>query len=98
MRKDHKNKIDKAKEDYEFEKQQNECTFAPKTNNYIPKNQRKNLVAPQTVPVNGQQAQKLTAEERRQKTMQKQIDRMNKAREEKERVNTMTERGIPKSK
>ena len=29
--------------------------------------------------------------------MQKQLDRMNKAREEKERVKKMTERGIPKS-
>ena len=29
-RKMQKNKTDKAKEDYEFEKQQEECTFAPK--------------------------------------------------------------------
>jgi len=29
--------------------------------------------------------------------MQKQLERMNKAREEKERVKRMTERGIPKS-
>lgn len=29
--------------------------------------------------------------------MQKQLERMNKAREEKERIKKMTERGIPKS-
>ena len=29
MRKAQKNKTDKAKEDYEFEKQADECTFAP---------------------------------------------------------------------
>ena len=30
--------------------------------------------------------------------MQKQLERMNKAREEKERIKNMTQRGIPKSK
>ena len=35
MRKDQRQLADKAKEDYEFEKAQQECTFAPKTNKPI---------------------------------------------------------------
>lgn len=39
----------------------------------------------------------MSASERAKKTYEKQIERMNKAREEKNRVKEMTERGIPKS-
>lgn len=76
-------KRDKAKEDYEFEKQAQECTFAPNLS-------RKPVTKPQS-------AAKTAASERQQKTMQKQMERMNKAREEKERIKTMTQRGIPKT-
>lgn len=37
MRKRQLDKIDKSKEDYEFERQQNECTFAPKIYSKQPK-------------------------------------------------------------
>ena len=43
MKKDQKNKTDKTKEEYEFEKQAEECTFAP---NIKPKKMTKKSAAP----------------------------------------------------
>jgi len=83
MRKKQIDKTDKAKEDYEFEKQSAECTFAPNLS-------RK--------PARPKKVSEAVASERQQKTMQKQLERLNKAREEKERIKKMTERGIPKTK
>ena len=82
MRKAQKNKTDKAKEDYEFEKQADECTFAP---NIKPKKIKK-AVGP---------AEKT---ERQLKAEQKQMERLQKAKEEKERKAGMFTRGVPKPK
>ena len=60
MRKAQKNKTDKAKEDYEYEKQAEECTFAP---NIKPKQARKKA-APQEKT------------ERQLKAEQKQMERL----------------------
>ena len=76
-----KNKKDKAKVDYEFEKQAEECTFAPQI-------------------ISKKPARASTAEktERQRQAEQKQMERIQKAVEEKERKNTMLVRGIPKPK
>ena len=77
LAKHQKNKQDKTKEDYEFEKNVQECTFQPK----LQANQaRKNI------PEIGQSVTQ-------DKHVQKQIDRLNKGREEKERVKLYHERG-----
>ena len=97
LRKRQVDKTDKAKEDYEFERMGQECTFAPKL---MTKNQH---VAPRALnnasSINSfRQEPNMTAEQRRQKNEQKQLDRMQKAREEKQRKAAMFERGIPQSK
>lgn len=76
-------KTEKTKEDYEFERMGNECTFAP---NLIkgPTAHRKNDA-------------KTKQSERQQETFNKQLERQKKAREEKERIKQMMERGVPTS-
>lgn len=76
LAKPQKDKTDKTKEDYEFERNQQECTFQPKMN----------ARAKQSVQV---ESGAVTSD----KAVQKQIDRLNKAREEKERIKMYTERG-----
>lgn len=73
-------KTDKTGVDYEFERNKEECTFAPK------------LKTPSTVTIKPSQP---VAND---KHVQKQIDRMNKAREEKERKKGFLERGEPPKK
>jgi hypothetical protein len=69
---------DKTKEDYEYERNKEELTFAPKI-------QSSNM--PQR---NTEQQVNLVQD----KFVQKQIDRLNKGREEKERVRLFMEKGI----
>lgn len=99
----HKKQIDrtdKTKEDYEFERQQEECTFAPtiytKNKEYANKEsaiRSKNQISQMSAASNP------APNKDRQKMMEeKQKERLRRAREEKERVNEMLERGIPKPK
>ncbi len=69
-------KQDKTKQDYEYERQREECTFAPKMHKPIPREQNKGLA------------------EVGNKNIEKDIERMKKARDERERVKKYTERGI----
>eukprot|EP00347_Sterkiella_histriomuscorum_P000078 403377271 len=72
LAKHQKVKQDKSKQDYEFERNQQECTFQPKM---VSKTSNLNDVSAMNAPGVSND-----------KHVQKQIDRMNKAREEKERV------------
>ena len=71
-------KTDKAREDYEFERLGDECTFAPQI--FTKKPARKNDA-------------KKVASQRQQETLNKQMERQKKAREEKERIKNLTKRG-----
>lgn len=71
-------KTDKAREDYEFERLGDECTFAPQI--FTKKPARKNDA-------------KKVASQRQQETLNKQMERQKKAREEKERIKNLTQRG-----
>ena len=79
MRKAQIDKTDKTKEDYELERSSNECTFQPK---FLSQESSSRVKQP------------LVTTTRQSDSMQKQIERQNKAREEKERLKTFTERGI----
>lgn len=74
-----KNKVDKSKEDYEYEKQKNECTFAPKIQN------NNNIVR------NAEGVQLNVVQDL---FVKKQIERLNKGREEKERIKNFMENGV----
>jgi hypothetical protein len=68
-------------EDIDYERNKDVCTFAPNCKRFIDRQ------APSTTDVNILE----------DKTVQKDVDRMKRAREEKERIKRMTERGIPMS-
>jgi len=109
MRKRQVDKADKTKADYEFEKQGQECTFAPKLMSKNPRyirdriekkiesdgkatplqvNSSQDLLASQPkaeAPSPQTQFRPMTAKERQDKFEQKQLERLKKAREEKER-------------
>jgi hypothetical protein len=71
-------RTDKSKTDYEFERNEKECTFAPKVKStFVSKGGPPAVV---------------------DKYTQKQIDRLNKAREEKERIQSFKQRGEPPAK
>lgn len=91
-------KIDKTKEDYEFEKSQEECTFAPKLMSKQPKYIRERVTQNTGETLNNDASRPMTAKERQAKTEQKNLERMKKAREEKDRKNAFRVRGEPKSK
>ena len=100
----HKKQIDrqdKTKEDYEFERQQQECTFTPNIvtkKNYTNKESIIKNNRSQNNSVLGNSMNKDAAKERQKKMEEKQHERLKRAREEKERINGMLERGIPKAK
>lgn len=79
-RKPQREKTEKTKEEYEFEKYGDECTFAPK------------------MYTKGTGVSKQTKQsEREQQQFNKQLERQKKAREEKERIKQLKERGVPAS-
>lgn len=81
-RKNQREKTEKTREDYEFEKYGQECTFAPKLNKQSHAPSFKKTSKPS---------------ERQQETFNKQLERQKKAREEKERIKQLMERGVPAS-
>jgi hypothetical protein len=71
---------EKTKEEYEYERDKDHCTFQPKLQNAAPKRN----ITPGHHQASASQADR---------GVQKEIDRMNKAREERKRVQKFTERG-----
>ena len=106
LRKKQIDKTDKSKVDYEFERQQEECTFAPQLytnktygqNASAPRRNTPGLVSSSVTSMPSVQQQSMSTRDRQERTEQKNLERMRKAREEKERKAEMFERGIPKPK
>lgn len=72
-------KEDRTSEEIEYEKNKDACTFAPNVKKFIDRQ----ATVDQDVKILDD------------KTVQKDVERMKRAREEKERVRQMTERGVP---
>ena len=81
LKKDQKDKQDKSKQDYEYERNKEELTFAPKITSH-------HNTAPQ------RNTDESVVHDR---AVQKQVERLNKAREDKDRIKNMTERGYQKT-
>ena len=94
-------KADKAKEDYEFERMGEECTFAPKVNKNLHVRSTIAQIQLNTNPVQKQDPSPSSTAagakgtlSRAEISYQKQLERQKKAREEKQRVKNLTERGV----